>query len=272
MFEQILGHKNIICNLENDINSNTISHSYVFYGRNGIGKKLVAFEFAKLLLNTSNLKSCADFKYITKDEEKQSILVEQIREEIIEDVYIAPATSNYKVYVIDNADEMNISAQNTLLKTLEEPPQSVVIILVTGNIDKLIGTILSRTTNIFFELLDDLSMKKYIEMNNIEASDSMVRFSQGSIAALIELTNENQKFSAFNDIIKCIEKKDVINLMELLKIVNFKKQLDVEYLEFLLLNSNMYDKISFIEEAKKNILLNANEDMQKTKLVIDLIK
>jgi len=273
MFENILGHSVVKKTLHDSIVNNAISHAYVFYGKEGVGKKLTAIQFAKELLGTNNLQNNMDYKLITKLPEKQNILVEQIREEIIEDVYIAPATGKYKVYIIDDADKMNIAAQNTLLKTLEEPPSSVVIILITNNIDGLIGTILSRTNNLFFEKLSDNEMKKYISLNNILVESNVLEFADGSISTLLTMiSDENKpKLEKVETVIKEIEKKSILKFMENIKELDFKDNFIIQYIEFLLLKNNMYNKIELIEEIKKALLLNANEDMQKTKLAIKML-
>jgi DNA polymerase III gamma/tau subunit len=96
MFENILGHENEINILKNSILNNTISHSYLFSGPAGVGKLLIAKEFAKMILNVDNLNSCPDYKYICKREDKKNILVEQIRDDVINDIYITPATREYE--------------------------------------------------------------------------------------------------------------------------------------------------------------------------------
>ena len=96
MFENILGHENEINILSNVISSNKVSHSYLFSGPSGIGKLMVAQEFAKSILNVDNLNSCPDYIYICKKEDKKNILVEQIRENIVDSIYIAPATRKYE--------------------------------------------------------------------------------------------------------------------------------------------------------------------------------
>ena len=274
MFKNILGHEGVKKALQENLDNNTISHAYIFYGRDGIGKKLTAIEFAKKLLDTDNLHNNIDFKIITKLPDKQNILVEQIREEIIEDVYIAPATGKYKVYIIDEADKMNVAAQNTLLKTLEEPPQSVVIILITNNIDGLIGTILSRTNNIFFEKLTDKEMLTFMSENGIEAPNNVLEFADGSISTMLNMVNEETKSKIENvdKVIIELKNKSVLKFMESIKEVDFKDKLIVEYLEFLLLKNNLYDKIELIEDMKKALMLNANEDMQKIKLAIKILE
>jgi len=274
MFERVLGHESILEKLKKTVEKDIPSHAYVFYGKDGIGKRLVACEFAKGLLNTQNLENNIDFKYVTRIEDKQNILVEQIRDQVISDVYTAPATGKYKVYVIDEADKMNESSQNALLKTLEEPPKSVVIILITSNIDGLLGTILSRTTNVFFEQLNKKDVEKYIESKNLVVSHELLEFSQGSISTLIDVTREEnkEKFQKISDIFNNLATMDKLSLLDALKDVDLKDELVVEYIEFLMMKNSFYDKIPLIESAKQAILSNANEDMQKTKLVIEILK
>lgn len=274
MFENILGHSIIKKTLQESINSKTVSHAYVFYGKDGIGKEMMALEFARQLLKTNNLQNSVDFKYITKACDKQNILVEQIRDEITQDVYIAPAASEYKVYIVSNADKMNVASQNTLLKTLEEPPPSVVIILITDNIDGLIGTILSRTNNIFFDKLRMSEMAEYMKKNGVCADDLVLEYADGSISTLLNMISEDNKLKLeeIEKAINAILEKSVLKFMNAIKELDMKDNLVTEYMEFLLLKNNMYNKIELIEKTKKAILLNANEDMQKTKLAISIVK
>lgn len=274
MFEGILGHRIILEKLKKTLENDTPSHAYVFYGKEGIGKRLVANEFSKGLLNTTNLENNMDFKYITRIEDKQNILVEQVRDEIISDVYTAPATGKYKVYVMDQADKMNESAQNALLKTLEEPPKSVVIILITSNINGLLGTILSRTTNIFFEQLSDNEVEEYIRKNELSIDKQLIDFSQGSISTLVDISKEENKQKIYNvsNLFESIKSGNKFEVIDMLKDISLKDELIMEYIEFLMLKNSMYDKISLIENTRRAVLNNANEDMQKTKLVIELLK
>ena len=87
MFENIVGHERQKEILAKNIEKNSISHAYLFLGQEGIGKFKFACEFAKVLLNTNNLNNNPDFKVIRKREDKKDILVEQIRKELIDDIY-----------------------------------------------------------------------------------------------------------------------------------------------------------------------------------------
>lgn len=274
MFESVLGHKSILDKLKSIVARDTPSHAYVFYGKDGIGKRMVACEFARELLGVTNLQGCMDFKLVSKMPDKQNILVEQIRDEVIADVYTAPVAGKYKVYVIDEADKMNIASQNALLKTLEEPPKSVIIILVTSNIDGLLGTILSRTTNIYFEPLEESEIKKYIQTNGLNVTVEQIEFAQGSISTLLKISeNSNiEMFQKIFDIIEFIKLKEKIEVLNLLKDINLKEELVLEYFEFLLLKNSMYNAIPMLEAARQAINSNANEDMQKTKLAIELCR
>ena len=141
MFDEIIGNDRIKNQLKQAVDLNKTSHSYLFLGISGIGKKMIAKEFAKMILCENEKKYCnqcksciefdsnnnPDFTLIEPD--GASIKIDQIRQmqkKIIE----APIISKNKVYIIDDADLMTTEAQNCLLKTLEEPPEFVTIILI----------------------------------------------------------------------------------------------------------------------------------------------
>lgn len=83
-----------------------------------------------------------DIKYITH--EKAGIGVDEIREQINNDIDIKPYSSRYKIYIVPDSEKMTVQAQNALLKTIEEPPEYAIIILLTTNADTFLQTILSR--------------------------------------------------------------------------------------------------------------------------------
>ena len=161
MFQGILGNDKIKKELINSVNLNKYSHSYLFLGISGIGKKLIAREFAKMILCESEEKYCGkcksciefdtnnnpDFQEIEPD--GNNVKIEQIRE-MQKKIVEQPIISNKKVYIIDDADLMTREAQNCLLKTLEEPPEFANIILIGSNESNFLSTIKSRCTTIKF--------------------------------------------------------------------------------------------------------------------------
>ena len=172
-FENIIGNEKNKEFLNKIIDSNSTVHSYMFEGIEGIGKSIFAKEFAKMLLcigndkkNCARCKSCLEFvnsnnpDYVQIDSDGKIIKIEQIRQ-MQEKILEKPIVSSKKVYVINDADLMTKEAQNCLLKTLEEPPEFVIIILVLANESKILNTVKSRCMRIFFSKLKDEELKKY---------------------------------------------------------------------------------------------------------------
>ena len=174
MFENIYGNEKIKKELENSIKINKYSHSYMFLGTAGIGKKMIAREFAKMILCTGEKKYCGkcksciefdsqnnpDFYEIVPD--GNSLKIEQIRE-MQRKVLEKPIISSRKVYIIDDADIATKEAQNCLLKTLEEPPEFVNIILIGSNESNFLSTIKSRCTILKFEDIKKEDIEKFLK-------------------------------------------------------------------------------------------------------------
>ena len=273
MFEDIIGHEKQKDILTKSIESGNISHSYLFFGNSGIGKKAIAFEFAKKILNTDNLNNNPDFKLISKKEDKKDILVEQIRKELIDDVYIVPAVGDKKVYIIDDAQDLNIAAQNTLLKTLEEPPRYVVIILIASNISSFLNTILSRVNQIAFEGVDISLLEKYmLEKYNVTFNNNILEYLDGSIGKAIEIINNKllDKFEQIDKLYEYINKVDTIQALKFSANIDFNEDL-LEYLEFILYKNNKYNCIKIIENAKNRLKSNGNYDIIVDSMLLRLI-
>ena len=152
MFENIIGNSPIKNILKQAIKNEKVSHSYLFIGISGIGKKIIATEFAKAILcfNQNEIcntcKACVEFNsnnnpdFLYIKPEGNSIKIEQIRE-LQKRIQEKPIISTKKVYIIDDADYMTKEAQNCLLKTLEEPPGFATIILIGSNENAFLTTI-----------------------------------------------------------------------------------------------------------------------------------
>ena len=273
MFENIVGHDKQKEILEKSIKSGNISHSYLFFGNSGIGKKKLAYEFSKQILNTDNLESHPDFKVISKKEDKKDILVEQIRKELIDDIYIVPAAGDRKVYIIDEAQDLNVAAQNTLLKTLEEPPKYVVIILIASNISAFLTTILSRVNQVAFNGIESKALKKYLQDNyNANFSDNIIEYLDGSIGKAIEIM-ENELlnvFSKVDELYKYISNNDTIETLKFSSNIAFNNDI-LEYLEFVLYKDNKYNCIKIVENAKNRLKSNGNYDIIIDSMLLRLL-
>ena len=157
-FSAIVGLEDLKEHLQNAISMDKISHAYIINGEKDSGKMMLAEAFAATLLcerkgkdACMECRSCRqaagrnnpDIIYITH-EKPNVISVDDIRRQLNDSVVIRPYAAARKVYIVDEAEKMNPQAQNALLKTIEEPPSYVVILLLTTNADGFLPTILSR--------------------------------------------------------------------------------------------------------------------------------
>ena len=265
MFENIVGNEKIKKILENAIKNNKTSHSYLFIGPEGIGKKLIAEEFSKKLLNIKDINN-PDFTLI--EPEGSTIKINQIRQ-MQSKVQEKPIISKRKVYIIDNSDKMTVEAQNCLLKTLEEPPEFVTIVLIATNENEMLSTIKSRCMILHFEQISNDEMKKYCEANNIEITESKLAIFQGSIAKALELKDKNDTYQKINKIIENLNKQDLIETVNKAEILYQSKeeiQNILEYINTILLKLSKADYkyancISIVENTKKRLKQNGNYDM-----------
>lgn len=192
-FEQIIGNDDIKNLLENTLKKNNVLHSYLFCGIEGIGKFLFAKEFAKgiLCMNNENApcglcKSCIEFETYNNpdfhiiDVDKDSIKIDQIRI-MNEKIFEKPISSKRKVYVINNSEKMTIAAQNSLLKTLEEPPEYATVILICNQENLLLPTVKSRCTRIDFHNLTNEEIEVYLKNNSIDNSKEILELSRTEV-------------------------------------------------------------------------------------------
>ena len=282
MFENILGNERNKNILEKTIELNKVSHSYIFWGTEGIGKKLIAEDFAKRILCLQNhdydckCKSCIefdsnnnpDFQLIESTDGK--IKIEQIRE-MQRKIAEKPIISSRKVYIIENSDTMTKEAQNCLLKTLEEPPEYITIILICSNEDNLLSTIKSRCTRMHFEPLKENEIKKYLEkaIPEQQISENIINLAQGSIGKAIKLNEKRDIYENIEKILISMRENDLIEIVQMSEgIYKSKEEINsiLEYINVLLLklskqNMKYIKCIEIVEETKKRLKANSNYDM-----------
>ncbi len=270
-FQDIIGNSNVGSLLSSIVSSNNILHSYMFVGPDGIGKSLFAKEFAKLILNVSyDLSNHPDFMIVSPEDGK-TIKIEQIRylqEKIVE----KPVACDKKFYLIDNSDTMTKEAQNCLLKTLEEPPEYAIIVLVLSNENKLLNTIKSRCTKIIFHPLSDEDMEKYFLANHKQVpSKNILKMCGGSIGKMVLLQNELDLYEQIDNIINNILQSDIVDVWNNSKILYESKDSIYNFLDYI--NVILFDKlldtkdnkytncIKIVEQTKRKLYSNANYDM-----------
>lgn len=222
-FKDVVGHKNIIQYIGNAVKTDKVSHAYIMNGEKGAGKKLLANLFA-MSLQCQNREEdgdacgkCQSCKQAMNNnqpdiikvthEKPNTISIDDIREQVNNDVAIKPYSSRYKIYIIADADMMSVQAQNAILKTIEEPPEYAVIMLLTENAETLLPTIRSRCVMLKLRNIKDQLVKKYL-MEQMQVpdykADVCVAFAQGNMGKAIMLATSEH----FNEI-----KEEAVHLL-----------------------------------------------------------
>ena len=217
MWENILGHKDIKCFLEQYIARKEKPHALLFVGPAGLGKKKMAEEFSRSLLcfTGSGRDACdscrqldfesgnishPDFIHIARElnpttGKLRDISIEQVRE-LQSKTAFGPVLSRYKVCLIEDVDRMRAEAANCLLKVLEEPPEGWILILLAEAEEKLLSTILSRVVVLRFHSLPFQEaaavVKEKCSELSLEQAQVLVQISDGSIGKAVAL--QEQKF------------------------------------------------------------------------------
>ena len=211
-FDELVGQDSIREILVNSIKTGRIAHAYIFTGPRGTGKTSTAKIFAKTLncispvdgVSCNNCEACVNYTEsadIIEIDAACNIGVEEIRT-LRDSVKIAPYSSKYKVYIIDEVHMLSNSAWNAFLKTLEEPPSHVIFILATTEINKIPETVMSRCQRFDFSKIPSNKMKNHLlnicklENVNIEddALDEIIKLSNGCLRDALSYLDKVSKF------------------------------------------------------------------------------
>jgi DNA polymerase-3 subunit delta' len=274
-FNQVLGHEKIIEILKRAIRNKTVSHSYIFEGEEGLGKKKIALIFAKTLLckeqkeePCNHCTSCMKFDSSNHPdliliEPEKGLIKKGAIEELVKSVAMAPFESMRKVYIINDSHKMNLEAKNTLLKTLEEPPEYINIILITSNINNLLPTIRSRCQSIKFYPVEN---KKIVDLlvnvydKSIDEANFIADFTRGSVGKSIELSTSDDFFNKREEIIRIIDgivKGDKSKALSSIDFFNENKDSIDEILDIFLIWFR--DLIIYKETGKNEFIFNKDK-------------
>ena len=287
---KIKGNETTRNELKKIVQNNNVLHSYLFLGKEGIGKKEIAKEIAKEILcltkdEECNCKSCIrfdsqnhpDIKII--NEESETIKINTVREMIQAE---KPILSDKKIYIINDCDKMTKEAQNSLLKTLEEPPEYIVIILIASNSDMILNTIKSRCTKIVFDKLKEKEIKEILnntEFNNIKISENMYDFFDGSIGKALQILERKEQYENIEEFISKIKNSSKLDFITMNKETFTKEEINglLEYCIVLLFNLGKKEKdikylnsAKIIHETKIRINSNSNFDMSIDNMLFKL--
>lgn len=277
-FKDIIGQEQIKKHLQDGIRKHKLSHAYIINGETGSGRRLLASALTKTLLcedrteqgdACGKCKSCLqvdsnnhpDVRFITH--EKLSISVDDIRGQLVNDIGIKPYSSAHKVYVIPDSNKMTEQAQNALLKTIEEPPEYAIILLVTENAENLLPTIQSRCVTLNTQPLSKESITQYLIKNlqmEPERAELAAGFCQGNVGKAIHFAS-SEDFQEMKretlQLLKEVDSLEITELMAMVKNLSMRKGQINEYLDLMVLWYR--DVLMFKVTKDANILLYREE-------------
>ena len=228
-FSAIIGEDALISKMKAVAKSGNVAHSYLITGDRRSGKTTLARCFAKALQcegegdkPCGNCLSCMQADagnhpdIIELQREKPEIIgIDDIRKGLNDDIVVRPYRSERKVYIIDDADQMTVNAQNALLKTLEEPPAYAVILLTATSAETLLPTILSRLVLLPVRPVADGTIKRYL-MRNLEIPDykaeAYVAFARGSLGRAADLVTNQVFEERKNEAVELLKNIDKVDL------------------------------------------------------------
>jgi len=239
VFDEVQGQEHIVRTLLNIINSQKISHAYLFCGPHGTGKTSVA----KIFANTINCshsndiyKPCQDC--INNIDRNLDIIeidaasnngIDDVRD-LREKIKHLPTQSKYKIYIIDEVHMLSKGAFNALLKTLEEPPKHVIFILATTDPQKIPLTILSRVQRFNFKRIDKKTIIKHLmnvfKEEKIEYEDNVLdliaSLGAGSLRDTLSIADQVSIFAGSEKIkLSDVEKLfGITNIDNIINIIN----------------------------------------------------
>lgn len=199
---QTFGHEAVKNILDKQLVAEKFPHAYLLNGPEGVGKKTLALEFAKQILKTKSLNNHPDFLMLDSEAE---ISVEQLLE-FTSKLSFKPFVSKYKVAIINNAQNLNKTSANALLKTLEEPGPSTIIILVANT--ALLKTITSRCQVLNFSFFPKVGLENFAQNQKLKISNEMLALSFGSSARLLKLAQDQNFYN---------EQKETVEFFKALK-------------------------------------------------------
>ena len=235
-FTEIVGHEQIKEHMQAAIRDKKPFHAYLFQGEEGVGKEALARTFAagsqcqsesadkpcKECVSCRQMESGNQPDVIWVTREKASLGVDEIREQLCNTMDIKPFSSPYKIYLVPEAEKMTEAAQNALLKTIEEPPEYGIVILMTSNISALLPTIQSRCLTMEFRPLSTAVVESYVK-EHCQVPDYQARasaaFAQGNLGKAMRYAKSEDFIERKDHIISLLRHVEQMDLSEMLAVI-----------------------------------------------------
>ncbi|MFL0252996.1 DNA polymerase III subunit delta' [Clostridium neuense] len=268
-FSDIIGHEEVRNEFDGLIKIGKISHAHIICGEDGSGKSFIARELAAKILGKTEIKDYADLIEWKINSGKKSISVDQVRS-IIEEVNKKPYEGDKKVIIIHDADYITIQGQNALLKTIEEPPRGVFILLLCETMGRLLDTIRSRCQLHKIKKLPKEEMLAFINRKYGVLEDkeikSILAFSVG-VPGKVEDFMENTALKSIRDEVMdtlvSIKNMDYDNIVKCAQKLTEYKELWREVIECFAVY--VRDSLIYKETGKEELIINSDklEDVKK---------
>ena len=258
---KFIGYETLINNFRNRCMNNTLSHAHLIAGEDGIGKSKLANILAKLILNGELYREYVDI--INYRSNKASFGIDDVRN-IIEEVSKKPFEGYKKVVIIHEGNKLTIQAQNALLKTIEEPPNGVHIIILCESLELILDTIKSRCETYKLTPLTKEELYEYIRVKQFNYNEneikSAIAFSGGIPGKIDRYFNDDTLKDLRSKIlylIKDLNKNDVEVILQYEeKLIGLKDNKE-EVLN--VLGSFIRDILIHKEVENKNFIINGDK-------------
>lgn len=235
-FNSIIGQDIIVESLKNAVKNGKAANGYIFSGPAGCGKKLTATIFAMALNCGSKIggnpcgvcnsclrvKNCSHPNVEIVKPTGATIKIKQIRD-IISEVARKPFENGYKTVIMEDAGKMTHDAQDAFLKTLEEPPDNTVFILLAENHNRILPTILSRCQIYQFKAVDRKKIKEYLKGRHEFSDDDIdiaARHSGGVIGRALELLQDKEFLKTRETYLEILDKALTGNRSDALRLAS----------------------------------------------------
>ncbi len=285
-FQDIIGQDQLKEHLMNAIQNDKVGHAYIINGDRYCGKEFVAGVFSMALqCEADGVEPCQvchsckqalsmnqpDIIRVTH-EKPGSMGVDDIRSQLTSDIQIKPYSSKRKVYIISEGEKMTQQAQNALLKTLEEPPEYAVILILTTNVNALLPTIISRAVVLNMKPVEDSLVKKFL-MKTVEIpdykADLCVAFARGNLGKA-KLLASSEEFDHIREdavtLLKYIKDMEIGEIVSAIKKIGEYK---LEINDYLDLISIWYRDVLLFKATNDVNHLIFKEEIQYIKKVAD---
>jgi DNA polymerase-3 subunit delta' len=273
------GHQNQKFFLENALKNRKFAHAYLFCGPNKIGKKTLALEFANKILGLNGNEKAfnPDLLFLSSDQYK----IEEIRN-LISDLSLKPYQHEYKVAVLDDAENLNEESANALLKTFEEASPTTIIILVTQNRQQLLPTIVSRAQVLNFNRLSNEDFAEAPkEIKELIADQRVSKIINGKIGKAFQFATDRASLESeieSNKNLEILKSKDQSQRLLAIKKYSemesedlakiFENWLDYEHANFILFEPQKFKNIQSLVSSLSGLRQNFNKKMVLEKLFL----